>query len=101
MKFEMKVELADSHKLETVIKGIYFDDDRNGKLSNREKLSIKLDKEDPINIIFRGLHNTIVRIYNNDLIDGTLRCIVNESESIELIPCATYCIVEVDKYSFY
>lgn len=103
MKFEMKVELEDNQALETLIQGVYFDDLRNGKLSNKEKMAIRIAKNDPLSILFRGLDNTIVRGFNSDLIEGTIRFVVNESkpEEIELIPCSLYCIVENDKYSFY
>ncbi len=103
MKFEMKVELEDRQALDNLIQGVYFDDLRNGKLSNKEKMALKVAKNDPLSILFRGLDNTIVRGYNNDLIEGTMRFVVNESgpEHIELIPCSVYCVIENDKYSFY
>jgi hypothetical protein len=103
MKFEMKVELEDKQALESLIQGVYFDDLRNGKLSNNEKMEIKVDKKDPLSILFRGLDNTIIRGFNSDIIDGTFRFVVNESspDNIELIPCSLYCIVENGKYSFY
>lgn len=101
MKFEMKIELQDSTQLENLIKGVYFDDDRMGKLSNKEGVSFKIDKEDSLNILFRGLHNTTVKVYNNDVIDGTMRFIVSEENGLNLIPCSTYCIIEENKYSFY
>ena len=103
MKFEMKVELEDKQSLDKLIQGVYFADLRNGKLSNKEKMALRIAKTDPLSIIFRGLDNTIVRGYNNELIDGTIRFVVNESgpDNIELIPCSLYCIVENDKYSFY
>ena len=103
MKFEMKVELEDNQALEKLIQGVYFDDLRNGKLSNQEKMAIKIAKSDPLGIIFKNLDNTIVRVFNNDIIDGTIRFVVNETHQdyIELLPCSLYCIVENDKYSFY
>ena len=39
--------------------------------------------------------------YNTDLIDGTMRFVVNEENGVTLIPCSTYCIIEENKYSFY
>lgn len=97
----MKVELQDTPQLESLIKGVYFDDDRMGKLSNKEGVSFKIPNEDPLNIVFRGLHNTTIKAYNSDVIEGTMRFIVNEDNGLTLIPCSIYCIIEENKYSFY
>ena len=101
MKYELKIEIKDKSTLESVIKQSYFDDGTKGKLVGK-KSSIKIVKDDPLFIIFRGLNNMTAKILNEDLIDGSVRCVVDETEEmINLYPINSYCIVEDEKYSFY
>lgn len=101
MKYELKVEFNKNNELKNSIQKSYFEDGNLGKLSSKKE-SIKIDKEDPLYIIFRGLNNVIVRISNSDLIDGVMRFVIDEHDlGVNLIPCSIYCIVEDEKYSFY
>jgi hypothetical protein len=101
MKYELKIEYKDKSQLDHVIKQSYFDDGNKGKLIG-QKSSLKILKDDPLFIVFKGLNNMTAKILNDDLIDGSVRCVVDESSDvINLFPVNPYCIVEDQKYSFY
>lgn len=101
MKYELKIEFNNNSELKSLIEKAYFESGNMGKLSG-QKESLKIDKEDPLYIIFRGLNNAIVRIHNNEMIDGSLKLVIDEHEwGVNLFPCSIYCIVEDEKYSFY
>jgi hypothetical protein len=101
MKHEMKIEFRENEILEEVIKSSYFSDNNKGKLIGK-KCSITINVEEPLYIALRGLNNNTINILNEDLIDGSMRCIVEESpNSIGLFPINNYCIIQDQKYSFY
>jgi hypothetical protein len=101
MKYEIKIEYKQAEQLEKTIQKSYFEDGTKGKLVGK-KAFITIDREDPLFIVFKGLNNTTAKLTNEDLIDGSMRCIVDETEdSINLFPINNYCIVEQEKYSFF
>jgi hypothetical protein len=101
MKYELKIEYRDKVQLDNVIKESYFNTGTKGKLVGK-KISLKISKEDPLFIVFKGLNNMTAKIINEDIIDGSVRCVVDEtSDMINLYPVNPYCILEDEKYSFY
>ena len=101
MKYELKIEFKIKEELERVIQSSYFEDGTMGKLVGK-KTFLTIGSEDPLFIIFRGLNNMTVKLTNDDMFDGTMRCVVDEApEVINLYPINNYCIVEDSKYSFY
>lgn len=101
MKYELKIEIKDKSQISKVIEESYFNDGTKGKLVGK-KSSFKIEKDDPLFIVFRGLNNMTAKIMNEDLIDGSVKCVVDESEDmISLFPINPYCIIEDQKYSFY
>jgi hypothetical protein len=101
MKYELKIEFKIKEELERVIQSSYFEDGTMGKLVGK-KTFLSIGSEDPLFIIFRGLNNMTVKLTNDDMFDGTMRCVVDETpEVINLYPINNYCIVEDEKYSFY
>jgi hypothetical protein len=101
MKYELKIEYRDKIQLDKVIKESYFETGTKGKLMGK-KSSLKIDKDDPLFIVFKGLNNMTAKILNDEIIDGSVRCVVDETEQeINLYPVNSYCIVEDEKYSFY
>jgi hypothetical protein len=101
MKYELKIEFKNKSSIDEVVQQSYFEDGTMGKLVGK-KSHLKIEKEDPLFIVFKGLNNITVKIINDDLIDGCLRCVVDEStEEIHLYPINNYCIIEDKKYSFY
>jgi hypothetical protein len=101
MKYEIKIEYKQTEQLENTIQKSYFEDGTMGKLVGK-KAFITIDKEDPLFIVFKGLNNLTAKLTNEDLIDGSMRCVVDETEdNINLFPINNYCIVEQEKYSFF
>ena len=101
MKYELKIEFKKNPQLEEVIKKSYFENGNLGKLIGKVSY-VSIDSEDPLFIIFKGLNNITVKLINEEMIDGSMRCVVEESELvINLYPINNYCIVEDEKYSFY
>lgn len=102
MKHELKIEFKEKRILEEVIKKSYFKDSNNGKLIGK-KHSIKITQEDPLYIAFKGLNNLTIKLLNEDMIEGSMRCVVvhEVDDEIELYPINNYCIIQDQKYSFY
>jgi len=101
MKYELKIEYKDSDQLKNIIEKSYFEHGNNGKLRGKTHF-ITIEKEDPLFVVFKGLNNATTKIVNDELIDGSMRCVVDENtEIIQLYPINNYCIIEKEKYSFY
>lgn len=101
MKYELKIEYKNQEILDRVIMKSYFENENNGKLVGK-KDCIKIGQDDILFIAFKGLNNITIKLTNEDLIDGSMRCVVDEtSDSVSLYPINNYCIVEDKKYSFY
>lgn len=101
MKYELKIEFNKNEELKSLIEKSYFETGTKGKLSGQVE-SLKITKEDPLYLIFKGLNNMTVRLHNTEMIDGSLRLVVDEQEwGVSLFPCSVYCIIEEEKYSFY
>ena len=103
MKYELKVEFKDKTQLEKIIKSSYFDDGTKGKLVG-QKSSLKIKEDDLLYVVFKGMNNSTIKLINPDIIDGSMRCVVDEKKTtIHLYPCNNYCVVNDEdlKYSFY
>lgn len=100
-KHEIKVELNKPKELKEVIEKSYFEDGQMGKIMGKKHF-LKIDESDDINwTIFKGLHNTTVKISNSEVIDGNIRFLVDEENGdLRLYPISIYCIKE-EKYTFY
>jgi len=102
VKHEIKIELNKSTELVKLIEKAYFEEGLSGKILGKEHY-LTIEKEDDINwTIFNGLNNATVKILNSDIIDGTMRFVVDESQGdLRLYPISIYCIKEDDRYIFY
>jgi hypothetical protein len=102
VKHEIKVELEKTEELRSLIEKAYFTEGNQGKIIGKNHY-LTIDKSDDINwIIFNGLNNATVKICNQNVIDGTMRFLVDESSGeIRLHPISIYAIKEEDKYIFY
>lgn len=102
VKHEIKVELDKSEDLLNLIQKAYFQEGLNGKIHGKEHF-ITIEESDEVNSsIFKGLNNGTVKISNSEVIDGTMRFIVDEtSGEIRLYAISIYCIKEDEKYIFY
>lgn len=101
MKYELKIEFKETNQLKEIIESSYFEDGTLGKLVGK-KAHLSIDKDDPLFIVFKGLNNITAKITNQEIIDGSMRCVVDENdEHINLFPINNYCVLEQEKYSFY
>ena len=96
MKYELKIELKDLELFSQFINSAY----KNGTLYDKTK-KLTFDKGSNTHTLCKGLSNLAVRLYNEEIIDGTIRLIVSETEEgVDLYPCSLYYEVENNKYSF-
>lgn len=101
MKYEIKIDFKDAQQLQEVIQSSYFEDGTLGKLVGKKSF-LTIPQEDPLFIVFKGLNNMTVKLTNESLIDGSMRCVIDEgSDKVSLYPINNFCIVEDEKYSFY
>jgi hypothetical protein len=102
IKHEIKVELNKTEELRKIIELSYFEEGFGGKIIGK-KHYLTIPKEDDINwTIFNGLHNTTVKITNDEVIDGTMRFVIDEeNDEVRLYPISIYCIKEEERYIFY
>jgi hypothetical protein len=100
VKHEIKVELSDSATIQTLIEKSYFEEGFKGKILGKKHF-LTIEESDEINhTIFKGLNNATVKI-TNEIIDGSMRFMVDETEGeVRLYPISIYCVKE-EKYSFY
>ncbi len=102
IKHEIKVELKKTDEMKSLIEKAYFEEGQMGKILGKNHY-LTIPESDEINhTIFKGLNNVTAKIINDDIIDGTMRFLVDESEGeVRLYPISIYCIKEEDKYIFY
>lgn len=102
VKHEVKVGMTNVEEIRSLIEKAYYKDGDHGKIMGKNHYLV-IDESDDINYtIFKGLDGSTIKIINEELIDGTMRFIVDETEGeVRLYPISIYCIKEQDKYSFY
>lgn len=104
MKNEIKVEFGNKEILENLIKKSYFEGGQMGRLLGQKNfIQLTPQVDDVVYTVTKGLHNATIKLTNSELIDGTLRFIIEDiNDEIKLIPISMFCIVdENQKYSFY
>lgn len=102
VKHEIKVELNKTEEIRQIIEKAYFEEGIAGKIVGK-KHYLTIESSDDINwTIFSGLHNVTVKIINEEVIDGTMRFVIDDTEGvIKLYPISVYCIKEEGRYIFY
>jgi hypothetical protein len=102
IKHEIKVEIQNSEEIKSLIQKAYFEEGLQGKILGKKHF-LKINKEDDINYtIFKDLNGATVKITNEDVIDGTMRFMVDESGGeVKLYPISIYTINENGRYIFY
>lgn len=103
IKNEIKVEFDNSTELKKLIEKAYFEDGNLGKITGKNH-HITISPQDDVNwTIFKGLNNVTFKLINNDIVDGSMRFIIDDTSDseIKLFPISVYCIKESDKYTFY
>lgn len=100
MKNELKIEFDNTEVLRDFIKKAYFEEGDRGKLKGKH--SIKIEKGDIMWTILNGMNNLPIRILNNEVLDGSMKFIVDESTGdVQIIATSIYSIIDKDKYIFY
>ena len=102
VKHEIKVEFNNSEALRKIIETAYFDEGFGGKILGK-KHYITINESDDINYtIFKDLNNVTVKITNDEVIDGAMRFVIDETEGeVRLYPISIYSIKEENRYIFY
>ena len=101
MKAEPKIDYTHQKKLEKVIQNAYFEDNTLGRLVGKKSF-IEIEKDDEEYEILKGLNNATIKIVNSEVIDGTCRFIVDESDGLKIYPISMFCVVDDSKkYTFY
>src|SRR4051812_20006217 len=96
MKHELRIEFKDTKILLDFIKSAYD----NGFLIDKTKKLI-FDKNSSTYHLCKGLTNLPVRLWNDEIIDGTIRFIIEEEEeNVSLYPCSICYEEDNNKYSF-
>ena len=102
VKHEIKVELKSTEEIKKIIELAYFEEGFGGKILGKKHFLTITENDDVNWTIFNGLHNATVKITNEEIIDGSMRFVIDESEGdIRLYPISIYCIKEEDRYIFY
>jgi hypothetical protein len=103
VKYEIKVEFSNTDSLKSIIEKAYFIEGDSGKIIGKDYfLEIDKEKDDVTFTILKGLHNATVKITNNEIIEGSMRFLIDESQNnIRISPISIYCIKEEGKYIFY
>ena len=102
VKHEIKIELEKTEEIRNIIQKAYYEDGFGGKIVGK-KHYLLIEKSDDVSWnLFTGLHNVTVKITNEEIIDGAMRFVIDESEDdIKLYPISIYCIEEDERYIFY
>ena len=103
IKHEIKVEFSNSEALKTIIQKAYFEQGQMGKILGKNHFIIVDESTDDVAYtIFKGLNSATAKITNEEVIDGAMRFMIDEtSGEIRLYPISIYCIQEEEKYIFY
>jgi len=102
VKHEIKVEISSTDALQSLIEKAYFEEGQMGRIMGKYHF-LPIDESDDVNYtIFKDLDGATAKVWNKDIIDGTMRFMVNHKDNeIKLTPISIYCIKEEGKYIFY
>lgn len=102
IKHEIKVEMKDSVSLRNLIESSYSMNGEEGTIiGNENKLRVDPVLDEELFRVLTGLHNSTIKVFNTEIVDGTIRFMVSEkSGEINLSPISVRCIRE-DKWIFY
>jgi len=103
MKHEIKVEFSNGDILKQIIEKAYFEEGLAGKIMGKNNFITVSEEIDDISYtIFKGLNNATVKITNSELINGSMRFMIDEtSGEVRLYPISIYCVKEEERYTFY
>lgn len=101
-KHEVKVEMAEKDLILNIIEKAYPRDNQ-GKINGKDNYMIVDEKNENFSI-FKGLDGSTVKITNQEIIDGTMRMMVEEVDNkVKLFPISIYCLKDENqgRYIFY
>jgi hypothetical protein len=103
VKHEVRIEFNSNEKLKSFIQNSYFLHGENGKISSDKNSLIVKDTDTDSYRDLRTMPGATVRLFNFDVIDGSMRFIVHniDDDSVELKSISIYAITENDKYILY
>ncbi len=102
MKHEIKIEFTDSKSLQALIEKAYFEQGTMGRIKGQDHFLRIDESDDVLHTVFKGLNNATVKILNDDLIEGSMRFLIDEtSGEIRIYAVSIFCVKDEDKYSFY
>ena len=96
MKNEIKIEYRNSDKLLDFILNCYSEE----KLIKKDSCLI-IDDSDLELVFLKSITNATIKMYNQDLLDGYIRFIVESDDNIKLYPISIFYTQENTKYFFY
>ena len=100
VKHEIKVEFTNTESLRQIIEKAYFEEGTMGKITGNQHYVV-VEEADVAYSVIKGLHNVTIKV-TNDLIDGSMRFIIDESnDDLRISPISIYCIKEEERYIFY
>ena len=99
VKHEIKVECSATEALREIIEKAYFIEGLAGKIQGKENYMVLTEEMDDVAYsVLKGLHNATVKIINPEIIDGTMRFMIDESnDDLRIYPISIYCIKEDEK----
>jgi hypothetical protein len=101
-KHEIKVEFSNSSELKEIIEKSYFEEGFSGKIMGKKNfIVVDEEKNESTFSVIKGLNNATIKITNSEIIDGTMRFLIEETDEIRIYPISTYCIKEDEKYIFF
>lgn len=102
VKHEIKIEFSEEKKLSDLINKAYFIDGDSGKITKKKHFISITSKNDIDYSILKGMNGATIKINNDNLIDGSMRFMVEEVDNeIRLFPISIYAVKEGNLYSFY
>ncbi len=93
----------DPEQIKAIIEKAYFQEGLAGKIQgNQNYISLTEEMDEVAYSVLKGLHNATVKITNGDVIDGSMRFMVDESNGdLRIYPISIYCYEEDGKFCFY
>lgn len=103
IKHEIKLDCCATEQIKAIIEKAYFQEGLAGKIQgNQNFISLTEELDEVAYSVLKGLHNATVKITNGDVIDGSMRFMVDESNGdLRIYPISIYCYEEDGKFCFY
>lgn len=103
MKTDIKIEFNNKEVLTDLIKKAYFGDNQMGRLSGKDNfIQIDSNVDNDIFNIINGLNNATIKVINSELIDGSLRFIIDDKDGVvKMYPVSIFCVFDNEQQRYY